>query len=61
MIGLKNLALAENNQGGRTTVDVARQVSNWWNGNIYKIGASEDSLSNAGESKIVRLGKGLDS
>jgi hypothetical protein len=48
--------LAEKNQEGRTTVDVARQVLNWGNGNIYKIGASADSLNNAGGSKIVRLG-----
>ena len=51
-----NLAQAENNQGGSTVVDVARQVSNWGSGNTYKIGASADSLNNGFGSKTVRLG-----
>ena len=58
---IQSLALAENNQGGRTVVDVGRQVSNLGSGNTYKIGASATSLNNGSGSKTVRLGQGLDS
>jgi len=55
------LAQSENNQGGRTAVEIGRQVSNWGNGNTYKIGASAESVNNEFGSKTVKLAQGLDS